>query len=52
MRPLGLLTASCLVLYFGAAVSFHLRNGDWRHMASPVAHLATAFVVLVLHVAR
>jgi hypothetical protein len=52
MRPLGLLTAGCLVAYFGAAISFHVRSGDRRHLASPVAHLAAAFVVLVLHVAR
>ncbi|MEW6224750.1 MAG: DoxX family protein [Chloroflexota bacterium] len=52
LPPLGVLTAGCLVAYFGTAIGFHLRSGDVRHLPSPVAHLAVALAILALHVAR
>ena len=52
LPPLGTLTAGCLVLYFGMATGFHIRSGDVRHLASPVAHLSVALVILALHIAR
>jgi hypothetical protein len=51
LPELGVLTAGCLILYFGTAIAFHVRNGDARHLVSPVAHLTLAFAVLFLHLA-
>lgn len=48
--PLGVLTAGALVVYFGAAIVFHVRAKDLAHVGPPVvlALLATAALVLGL----
>jgi hypothetical protein len=49
--PLGIAAAGMLLAYFVVAISFHLRNGDAKHLPTPVATAALAAGALVLRVA-
>lgn len=49
---LGILTALCLVVFFGLAVAAHLRKGDGPPAFAPAAGLAVlSLIVLILRIA-
>ena len=50
-RTGGIVTAAALVVYFLAALGFHLRARDYAQMATPAAIEATAVAALVLALA-
>jgi hypothetical protein len=50
-RPIGIVTAAALVVYFLAALGFHLRARDYAQMATPAAIEAAAVAALVLALA-
>jgi hypothetical protein len=49
--PLGMITATCLIAYFAAAISFHVRAGDSEGLPTPVAMELLAVAVLIGRVA-
>jgi DoxX-like family len=46
--PVGLAAAACLVVYFLVAVTFHIRAGDARNMATPLVLALMAGAALAL----
>ncbi|KRF20087.1 hypothetical protein ASG90_19205 [Nocardioides sp. Soil797] len=50
LEPLGIAAAAGLVAYFVGAVAGHLRVGDTKGVAMPVAPLVLSIAVLVLRI--
>jgi hypothetical protein len=48
--PAGVAAAGGLIGYFVVAIAAHIRAGDSRNLPTPLAYLALAAAVLVLHV--
>lgn len=46
----GIAASAALVIYFAAAVSFHVRAGDTAHIAIPVALCLLAVTALALRI--
>ncbi len=48
--PLGAAVGLALIGYFATAIGFHIRNGDGRAIAMPVAFLALAVAATILFI--
>jgi hypothetical protein len=49
--PLGVAAAGALLLYFGVAISFHLRAGDAEHLPVPATMALLAAAALAFRIA-
>lgn len=49
--PLGVAAAAGVICYFIAAIGFHLRAGDTRHLPTPFAFAVLAVAALLLRLA-